>query len=136
MIEELQILIKSLQVSHGIDWVSSTIFFPTITSSMPRAFYVPVPRVRFRPDIECKHLDTTPRQHPLNVVIEQMPNQYHLFKIDLSEERYQHDIVKAIKMLYSNYRSWHRNLFSFRAFAGMEYVKVTISCLEKTLSSC
>ena len=125
-----QALITCSQISHGIEWVSSNILFPKIMPSIPGALYVPVPRIRQRLALECKALDTTPRESPLNVLIRWKSNQYHLFKVDLSEERYQHDVFKAITILHSWYRSSYYKPFSFRRIVGVEYVEVIVSSLE------
>ena len=89
--------------------------------------------MRSRSGIQCNHLDTTPRRHPLNVVIKWELNQYHLIKVDLSEERYQNDVNKAIKMTYSRYRGLYWKLFSSKDIVGVEYVKVMVPHLEEVL---
>ena len=115
-----------------MEWMSSNTLFPKIKPSIPGKLYVPIPRIGFGLKMECKALDTTPREdttprkNPLNVVIQWKPNRYHLLKLDLSEERYQHDMSKAIRMLHSSYRPYFWNPCPFRLTSGFRNVKVVV----------
>ena len=116
-----------------MEWVSSNVLFPEIKQSIPGTVYVPIPRIQFGLRIECKAFDTAPRGNPLNVVIQWKPNRYHLFKLDLSEARYQHDMSKAITLLYSSYRASFWKPCSLRRIVGVEYVKVLVLRVERLL---
>ena len=100
---------------------------------MPETLYVPVPRIRSWTRIECEHLSNTPRETPLNVVIQWRANQYHLYKVDLSAKKYQNDVSKAIELLYTDYRYDFWRPFVFRRIKDVEYVKVILSCFEKAV---
>lgn len=113
--------------------VSSNIVFPYIKPSLPGGSYVPTPRIQFRPGVECKHLDTTPRESPSNVLTQWKPSQYHLIKRDLSERRYQHDVLKAIGILYSDYRGPSWKSFSTGRIVGVESVGVIVPRLKRML---
>ena len=102
---------------------------------MPGTLYVPVPRIRSRSRIACEHLNNTPRESPLNIVIQWKANQYHLYKFDLSENKYQNDVSKAIKILYSDYRYYPWRPFAFRRIIDVEYVKVIVSYFETAVVS-
>lgn len=109
--------------------------FPKIQSSIPETLYVPVPRIRFSVRVVCESLAKSSRRNPLNVVIQWKAYQYHLHKVDLSEERYQNDVYEAIRLLYSNYRYYPWRPFAFRRIIGVEYVKVVHSYVDRALVS-
>ena len=64
-------------------------------------------------------------------MVQWKPNHYHLFKLDLSEEKYQHDVHKAIATVYSDHKVLNRRPFSFRRIVDVEYVKVIIAQLRR-----
>ena len=64
------------------------------------------------------------------------PNHYHLFKLDLSEEKYQHDVRKAITTVYFSHKKFYSRLFSLRRIVDVEYVKVMIARFRKWQVSC
>ena len=61
----------------------------------------------------------------VDIIIRYEANQYHLVRIDMSDERYSNDVAKAIRLEYNRYRSWSWKIFSCRQFSGIDYVKVT-----------
>ena len=89
-----------------------------------------MPRIRFGVRNGCESLDKTPGEKPLNLVIQWKANQYHLIKLDLSEQKYQNDVSKAIEILYSDYRCYLWRTLAFRRIIGVEYVKVIVSVRE------
>lgn len=67
----------------------------------------------------------TVRSAPVNFLIQQGTDQYHLIKIDLSDQQYDKNIVKAIYKVYSDYRGrWWRWLSSTR-IQNIRYVKAS-----------
>ena len=111
-----------------MEWVSSTVLFPAVRPSTWLGISLPIPRFGRR-RVRCNHLDTTVRSAPVNFLIQQDTNQYHLIKIDLSDHQYDQDIVKALDKVYSDYRGrWWRWL-SLTRVRAIRYVKASsLSC--------
>ena len=91
---------------------------------------IPMPRFGHRYE-RCNALDMTVRSAPLNLLIQQGTDQYHLIKLDLSDQQYGLDIVKALDNVYSDYRGrwwrwwrWWRWLSSNR-IESIRYVKAS-----------
>ena len=85
---------------------------------------LPIPRLDRR-HVRCNHLDMTVRSSPANFLIQQGTDQYHLIKIDLSDQQYDQDIVKALDKVYSDYRGrWWRWL-SLNRVRNIRYVKAS-----------
>ena len=65
------------------------------------------------------------RSAPVNFLIQQGTDQYHLIKIDLSEQQYDQDIGKALDKVYSDYRgNWWRTV-SLTRILRIRYVKAS-----------
>ena len=85
---------------------------------------IPMPRIGHRYE-GCNALDMTVRSAPLNLLIQQGTDQYHLIKLDLSDQQYDLDIVKALDNVYSDYRGrWWRWFSSYRV-GSIRYVKAS-----------
>ena len=96
--------------------------------------YVPMPRFGHRYE-RCNPLDMTVRSAPLNLLIQQGTDQYHLIKLDLSDQQYGLDIVKALDDVYSDYRGrWWRWLSSNR-IGYIRYVKASSLSYQQFFSS-
>ena len=107
-----------------MEWVSSTVFLPTIRPSTWLTISVPIPRVDHRRK-RWNALDMAVRSAPVNFLIQQGTKQYHLIKIDLSEQQYDQDIAKALEKVYSDYQSQWWRLVSPTRISRISYVKVS-----------
>ena len=65
------------------------------------------------------------RSAPANFLIQQGTDQYHLIKIDLSEQQYDQDIVKALDKVYSDYRGYWWRWVSPTRILCIGYVKAS-----------
>ena len=75
------------------------------------------------------------RSAPVNILIQQGTDQYHLIKIDLSDQQYDQDIGKALDQVYSDYRgNWWRWISSTHIL-GIRYVKASPLSCQQFLSS-
>ena len=73
-------------------------------------------------------MSKTQRSEAVNIMVRHRQQQYHLIRIDLSEEQYNHNVAKAIYTSYKRYRGVVWNLFSLKSLCRADYVKVT--CLR------
>ena len=117
-----------------MEWISSTVFLPAVRPSTWLAISVPVPRFDHRRR-RCNALDIAVRSAPVNTLIQQGTDQYHLIKIDLSDQQYDQDIGKALDQVYSDYWDhWWRWVLSTRIL-GIRYVKASPLSYQQFFSS-
>ena len=84
-----------------MEWVSSTVLFPTMVSSSWLALSVPLPRFNKR-HMRSDALITAIRLTSVNCPMIQGNEHSHSIKINLSEIRYNHDFSKARDQVYSD----------------------------------
>ena len=75
------------------------------------------------------------RSAPVNFLIQQGTDQYHLIKIDLSDQQYDQDIVKALDKVYSDYRGYWWRWVSPTRILCIGYVKASSLSYQQFLSS-
>ena len=95
-----------------MEWVSSTVFFPTVRPSTWLGVSLPIPSFDHRQKRRNALCEAVP-SGPVAIVIHQRTNYCHVIKIDLSEQQYDQDIVKALGKVYSEHQGyWWRWLYS------------------------
>lgn len=67
----------------------------------------------------------TVRSAPANFLIQQGINQYHLIRVDMSEQHYHQDIFKALDKVYSAYRGYWWRWVSPTRILRIGYVKAS-----------
>ena len=95
---------------------------------------VPIPGFDHR-HRRCNALDAAVRSAPVNFLIREGTDQYHLIKVDLSEQQYDQDIVKALDKVYSDYRGGWRRWVSSKSILRIDYVKVSSLSFQQFFSS-
>jgi hypothetical protein len=75
-----------------------------------------------------------PRSEALNVMVRYKADQYHLIRLDLSENRNQGDVLEFIFDEYLRYRGSCRNLLSPWTPTSVEYVRVGVMYFSRFLS--
>ena len=66
----------------------------------------------------------TRRSEAVHIMVQYRQQQYHLIRIDLSEDQYNHDVAKAINMAFDRYRGSMRRFLSLKSPMKVEFVKV------------
>ncbi len=117
-----------------MEWVSSTVFLPAVRPSTWLAISVPIPRFDHRRK-RCNALDMAVRSAPVNFLIKEGTDQYHLIKIDLSEQHYDQDIFKALDKVYSDYRGQWWRWLSLTRIVRIDYMKASSLSYQRFISS-
>ena len=122
-------LIDCLQITHGIDWVSSNISFPKIKLSMPGTFYVPLPRIRPIARINCEAPDTTHRESIGMARVEKKRYVYILIKLEALLEDHLVQTITGLVLIDYSRRGYSEKVV--RGFSGFDDVKIMLSHLEQ-----
>ena len=122
-------LIDYLEITHGIDWVSSNISFPKIKLSMPGTFYVPLPGIRPIARINCEAPDTTHRELIGSARVEKKPKVYLLIKLDALLEN--HLVQTFTGLVLIDYSRRGTQEIAVGRFSSFDDVKMMLSRLEQ-----
>lgn len=115
--------LQTYQIRNCTEWASSSLFSRTI-------ILAPLLRLLFilGKSRNCgKAMSKTRRPEAVNIMVQYCQQQYHLIRIDLSEEQYNHDVAKAINMSYNRYRGSMWRVLSLKSPRKVEYVKAWLS---------